>query len=100
LVAEALPPIGFTVRVSGSGQTLPKVPWIAVLDSDVTKTAKAGLYLVYLFDVRTEQVYLSMNQGATTHWEHHRQHRTLIERAARRQPLSFGARRWVASASA
>jgi hypothetical protein len=30
-----MPPIGLTVRVSGSGQTLPKVPWIAVLDPDV-----------------------------------------------------------------
>ena len=42
LVGEALPPIGLTVRVSGSGQTLPKVPWIAVLDRDVTKTPKKG----------------------------------------------------------
>jgi hypothetical protein len=71
LVAEELPPLGYKVRSSGSGQTLPKVAWIAVLDPDVTTTAQSGLYVVYLYDVETKHVFLSMNQGATAHRLHY-----------------------------
>jgi hypothetical protein len=70
-IAAELPPVGYKVRSSGSGQTLPKVPWIAVLDPDVTKTAQSGLYVVYLYDVAIKHVYLSMNQGATAHRHHY-----------------------------
>ncbi len=60
-------PIGLRVLVSGSGQSLPLVPWIALLDKDVTDTAQDGLYLCYLFTQDLDGVYLSMNQGATQH---------------------------------
>lgn len=60
-------PLGLRVLVSGSGQSLPVVPWIALLDPDVTTTATDGLYLVYLYDSSLRTVYLSMNQGATQH---------------------------------
>ncbi|MGY1712609.1 MrcB family domain-containing protein [Geodermatophilus sp. SYSU D00758] len=60
-------PIGLRVLVSGSGQSLPLVPWIALLDKDVTETAQDGLYLCYLFTQDLDGVYLSMNQGATQH---------------------------------
>jgi hypothetical protein len=43
------------------------VPWIAVLDPDVTQTAHKGLYVVYLYRQDLSQVFLSMNQGATQH---------------------------------
>lgn len=65
-----IPPLGYTVRVSGSAQNLPLVPWVAVLDRDVTRTAQAGLYVVYLYSASMERVYLSMNQGATAHRQH------------------------------
>jgi hypothetical protein len=60
-------PVALRVLVSGSGPSLPVVPWIALLDEDVTTTATDGLYLVYLFTSRMDAVYLSMNQGATQH---------------------------------
>ena len=69
-VPRTLPPefpLGLRVRVSGSGQSLPLVPWIALLNPDVTTTATDGLYLVYLYDRALQRVYLSMNQGATQH---------------------------------
>lgn len=62
-----LVPIGMQVLVSGAGQSLPIVPWIAVLDTNVTTTAQQGLYVVYLYSVDLTRVYLSMNQGATEH---------------------------------
>ncbi|WP_328533277.1 DUF3578 domain-containing protein [Micromonospora zamorensis] len=55
------------VLASGAGQSLPVVPWIAILDSNVTRTAQEGLYVVYLFRQDLSRVYLSMNQGATQH---------------------------------
>jgi len=60
-------PVGYEVLVSGRGISLPIVPWIALLDPDVTETAQDGLYLVYLFSPNDKVVYLSMNQGATQH---------------------------------
>jgi hypothetical protein len=60
-------PVGLRILVSGSGPSLPVVPWIALLDEDVTTTPTDGLYLVYLFTSRMDAVYLSMNQGATQH---------------------------------
>lgn len=54
-------PLGLRSRVSGTGQSLPIVPWIALLDPDVTLTATDGLYLVYLYTSKIDAVYLSMN---------------------------------------
>lgn len=62
-----LVPSGMRVLVSGSGQSLPVVPWISILNLDVTTTAQEGLYVVYLFRRDLSRVYLSMNQGATQH---------------------------------
>jgi hypothetical protein len=55
------------VLVSGAGRSLPVVPWIAILNTDVTNTAQEGLYIVYLYRSDLSRVYLSMNQGATQH---------------------------------
>jgi hypothetical protein len=55
------------VLVSGSGQSLPLVPWIAVLNPDVTSTAQRGNYVVYLYNVSLTRIYLSANQGSTQH---------------------------------
>lgn len=60
-------PPGMKVLVSGAGQSLPFVPWIAILNPEVTTTAQQGLYVVYLYRVDLSRMYLSMNQGATQH---------------------------------
>jgi hypothetical protein len=43
------------------------VPWIALLDEDVTNTTTDGMFLVYLFTSTLDALYLSMNQGAAQH---------------------------------
>ncbi|WP_349881052.1 DUF3578 domain-containing protein [Micromonospora sp. HUAS YX12] len=63
----ALVPSGMKVLASSAGQSLPVVPWIAVLDSNVTATAQEGLYVVHLYWPDLSRLYLSMNQGATQH---------------------------------
>src|ERR1044072_3382444 len=64
---KELAPGGTTVRISGSAVNPPVVPWIAILDPDVTSTAQEGLYVVYLYSADLTRVYLSMNQGVTQH---------------------------------
>ena len=70
-LSEEVPP-GYRVRVSGAAVNLPRVPWVAVLDEDVTPTAQEGFYLVYLFSTGLDRAYLSMNQGVTVHLERFR----------------------------
>lgn len=70
-LSELVPP-GYRVRASGAAQNLPAIPWLAVLDEEVTTTAQEGLYVVYLFTATLDQVFLSMNQGVTAHREHFR----------------------------
>jgi len=41
------------------------VPWLSVLDTEVTKSTQDGIYPVYLFKADGSGVYLSLNQGTT-----------------------------------
>lgn len=41
------------------------VPWIAVFDTRITKSAQRGVYIVYLLNKDTRTLYLTLNQGAT-----------------------------------
>lgn len=41
------------------------VPWIAVFDKRITKSAQKGVYIVYLLNKDTKELYLTLNQGAT-----------------------------------
>ncbi len=46
----------------GKGQWA-TVPWIAVLDKNLTTTVSKGVYIVYLFCADGSGVYLTLNQG-------------------------------------
>ncbi len=41
------------------------VPWIAVFDIRITKSAQKGVYIVYLLNKNSKELYLTLNQGAT-----------------------------------
>lgn len=41
------------------------VPWLSVLDLEITKSTQDGIYPVYLFKADGSGVYLSLNQGTT-----------------------------------
>lgn len=47
---------------AGIGQWA-KVPWCAIFDPLITKSAETGYYVVYLFDTKKDKIYLSLNQG-------------------------------------
>ncbi|RCW46651.1 McrB family protein [Halanaerobium sp. MA284_MarDTE_T2] len=42
-----------------------KVPWLAIMNKDITTTTQEGVYVVYLFSQDMERVYLIFNQGVT-----------------------------------
>lgn len=42
-----------------------EVPWICIFDKDITKSARKGYYIVYLFCADGSGMYLSLNQGYT-----------------------------------
>lgn len=41
------------------------IPHLCVFDTEITKSAQEGYYIVYLFDASLTKVYLSLNQGWT-----------------------------------
>ncbi len=40
-----------------------QVPWCCLLNSRVTTTPKKGIYVVYLFNIKYNKIYISLNQG-------------------------------------
>ena len=42
-----------------------KTPWIAILDTRITKSTRTGVYIVFLFSSDYKHVYLTLNQGTT-----------------------------------
>jgi hypothetical protein len=66
-------PLGYRVNRSGVSPNLPVIPWISILNPELTTTTRAGLYVVYLYSADMTKLFLSMNQGYTRHEEVARQ---------------------------
>lgn len=62
-------PVGYRIKKSGVAVNLPVIPWISILNPELTTTTQAGLYIVYLYSADMKKIYLSMNQGYTRHEE-------------------------------
>lgn len=58
-------PSKYKVKGSVGAGRWTDVPWIAVFDSRITKSAQKGVYIVYLLNKNTKELYLTLNQGAT-----------------------------------
>lgn len=58
-------PAYYTVKGSGGQGNWARIPWIAIMDPEITDTTQRGFYLVYLFKENMEGVYLSLHQGVT-----------------------------------
>jgi 5-methylcytosine-specific restriction protein A len=54
---------GLLVKGSPGQGNFAEVPWVAVFNPTVTRTATAGYYVVYLFSANGARVALSLNQG-------------------------------------
>lgn len=43
-----------------------EVPWCAIFNTAITKSAKKGYFVVYLFNAKDKKIYLSLNQGTNS----------------------------------
>ncbi|MDG0842012.1 DUF3578 domain-containing protein [Staphylococcus equorum] len=56
---------GYEIKGSiGNGQ-FASVPWVAIMNKEVTKATTKGFYVAFLFRADGEKVFLTLNQGAT-----------------------------------
>lgn len=65
LLRNKLSLTGYIVKGSiGNGQ-FASIPWIAIMDQEITKSTTKGIYIVFLFSSDGERIYLTLNQGVT-----------------------------------
>ena len=50
----------------GNGQ-FAAIPWVAIMNKDVTTTTSKGMYIVFLFSSDEKEVYLTLNPVSYTH---------------------------------
>ena len=55
----------YIVKASYGAGKWAKVPWIAIFDKRITQSAQKGVYIVYLLNKDTQELYLTLNQAAT-----------------------------------
>lgn len=55
----------FLIKGSTGLGVYTKLPWIAIFNKDITTSAQRGIYIVYLFNITCNKVYLTLNQGCT-----------------------------------
>ena len=68
IVNEIMPFIdkkNYSVKGSCGAGRYTTVPWIAVFDKRITTSAQKGVYIVYLLNKDTKELFLTLNQGAT-----------------------------------
>ena len=53
------------VKASCGAGKWTSVPWIAIFDNRITKSAQKGIYIVYLLNKDSKELYLTLNQGAS-----------------------------------
>lgn len=51
------------VKASAGHGSWARIPWLAVMDPEVTTTTRSGYYVIWLFRVDMSGVYLTLNQG-------------------------------------
>lgn len=62
----------YTIKSSLGATRISEVVWTLIADSDITKGAQKGIYIVYLFLADGSGFYLSLNQGYTYFSEHYK----------------------------
>lgn len=64
IISEKYP--SYIVSGSAGAGNWANVPWLSILNPEITKSTQDGIYPVYLFRADGKGVYLSLNQGTTT----------------------------------
>lgn len=56
----------YSVKGSVGAGRWTDVPWISVFDTRITQSAQKGVFIVYLLNKNTKELFLTLNQGATS----------------------------------
>ncbi|WP_432723740.1 MrcB family domain-containing protein [Staphylococcus equorum] len=56
---------GYEIKGSIGNGRFASVPWVAIMNKEVTKATTKGFYVAFLFRADGEKVFLTLNQGAT-----------------------------------
>lgn len=62
---QIIDPKIYEVKASCGAGRWSRVPWIAIFDKRITQSAQKGVYIVYLLNKDTQELYLTLNQAAT-----------------------------------
>ncbi len=76
LLAKESIPYGFedlTLKASVGAGNWASVPWLAFFDPLITTSAQEGIYVVFLINPDSQDIYLSLNQGTTAVYKEFRQ---------------------------
>ncbi len=65
LINAQLQATNYKVKGSVGAGRWTDVPWVAVFDKRITTSAQRGVYIVYLLNKDTKELFLTLNQGAT-----------------------------------
>lgn len=66
LVENVLQREDLKVSISVGQGNWAEIPWIGIFNPEITETATAGIYVVYLFSADMRSVYLCQGQGVTS----------------------------------
>lgn len=73
VISEKYP--DYLISSSAGAGNWANIPWLSILNPNITKTTQDGIYPVYLFRADGSGVYLSINQGTTTPQKIHGKHK-------------------------
>ncbi|CZQ80359.1 MrcB family domain-containing protein [Trichococcus collinsii] len=57
--------LNYVVKGSIGNGRFASIPWIAIMDREITSSTTEGFYIVFLFSSDGKRVYLTLNQGIT-----------------------------------
>lgn len=58
-------PFDLSVKASVGAGVWAAIPWLGFFDPLITESATSGFYVVYLVNPDSQEIFLSLNQGAT-----------------------------------
>ncbi len=55
----------YVIKGSIGNENFDSIPWIAIMDKEITTSTRKGFYIVFLFSSDGQRIYLTLNQGIT-----------------------------------
>lgn len=55
----------YVIKGSIGNENFASIPWIAIMDKEITTSTRKGFYIVFLFSSDGQRIYLTLNQGIT-----------------------------------